>query len=76
MSITRGVLRSAAVDSSSLLLAAVGVAMFIEGTPYFVAPRGMRRFLALVQEMTDAGLRLSGLGMMATGLFLAWLAMR
>jgi len=64
------------VSISTLFFAALGVAMFIEGTPYFVAPQGMRRFLALVQEMSDSGLRWSGFALMAVGLIVAYLAMR
>lgn len=64
------------MDILTLFFAALGVAMFLEGTPYFVAPRGMRRFLALVQGMSDAGLRWSGLTLMATGLLVAYFATR
>ena len=60
----------------TLFFAALGVAMFLEGAPYFVAPRAMRRFLELVQGMSDAGLRWSGLALMTTGLLVAYVATR
>ena len=41
----------------TLFFAGLGLAMFIEGMPYFVSPRSMRRFLAMVQETSDGALR-------------------
>ena len=50
--------------------------MFIEGMPYFVSPRSMRRFLALVQETSDPALRIAGFVLMVTGLLVVFLATR
>ena len=50
--------------------------MFIEGMPYFVSPRSMRRFLALVQETSDPALRTAGFVLMVMGLVVVFFATR
>ena len=50
--------------------------MFIEGMPYFVSPRSMRRFLELVQETSDPALRTAGFALMVVGLIVVFLATR
>jgi uncharacterized protein YjeT (DUF2065 family) len=64
------------VEVWTLFFAGLGLAMFIEGMPYFVSPRSMRRFLALVQETSDPALRTAGFVMMVTGLVVVFLATR
>ncbi|ANM29025.1 hypothetical protein ABI59_04590 [Acidobacteria bacterium Mor1] len=59
----------------TLLLAALGLAMFLEGLPYFVSPAGVRRYLEEISGFRDAALRLMGLTLMAGGLGLAYLAL-
>jgi hypothetical protein len=64
------------VDVGSLLLLALGAALFFEGLPYFVSPQAVRRYLDLVSRMGDGVLRFVGFTMMAVGLALAWAATR
>ena len=65
-------LDSAAMDALTLFLSAVGLAIFIEGLPYFVSPPVVKRYLAQMQTLSDGTLRALGLVLMATGLFVAW----
>ena len=60
----------------STLLAGLGIALFLEGLPYFVSPPLMRRYLATMTTVGDGTLRAAGLLSMAGGLFVAWLATR
>lgn len=50
--------------------------MFLEGLPYFVSPAAVRRYLTVIAEMSDAGLRLAGLTLMTAGLLVAYFATR
>ncbi len=65
-------LASGAVDSWTLLVSALGVAIFLEGPPYFVAPSAMRRYLELPSRMSDGALRTLGFALMVAGLLLAY----
>ena len=60
----------------SLLFAAFGVAVFIEGLPYFISPTVVRRYMAMVGAMSDAALRGTGMLMMIVGLLLFYFATR
>lgn len=60
----------------SLVILALGMAIFLEGLPYFVAPNGVRRHLEVLLKMNDRALRLIGLSMMVAGLIVAYLATR
>ena len=64
------------MEVGSLLLLALGAALFFEGLPYFVSPLAVRRYLEVVGRMSDGVLRFLGLAMMAVGLALAWAATR
>ncbi|SHK76267.1 hypothetical protein SAMN02745216_04034 [Desulfatibacillum alkenivorans DSM 16219] len=55
------------------LLCVLGVAMFIEGVPWFANPDKYREFLLQLTEMPPANLRKMGLALMAGGLLLAYL---
>ena len=55
-----------------LLISALGVAIFLEGLPYFVAPSAMRRYLELLSRMSDRALRTLGLALMVAGLLVAY----
>ena len=68
----RGCATFGAVDPIDLLLPALGLALFLEGLPWFVSPTGVRKTLTLITTFGDTPLRLFGLVMMAAGLFLAW----
>jgi uncharacterized protein YjeT (DUF2065 family) len=64
------------VSKWTLFFAGIGVAMMIEGTPYFVAPNAMRRFLKTMEGMSDTALRWSGFVLIAGGLLVTFLATR
>jgi uncharacterized protein YjeT (DUF2065 family) len=59
-----------------LLLPALGLAMFLEGLPYFVSPRGVKKYVQLLSRMSDAALRAVGLTLMVMGLWVAYLFTR
>ena len=52
------------------------MAMFLEGLPYFLSPKGVRGAMRSLIEMGDGALRLVGLALMAVGLVVAYLATR
>jgi uncharacterized protein YjeT (DUF2065 family) len=60
------------VEIWQLLLPALGLAMFLEGLPYFVSPSAVRRFMRSLDSMSDGALRSLGLGLMLLGLALAF----
>ena len=64
------------MEPLTLFLSALGLAMFIEGLPYFVAPSGVKRWLAQAQTLGNGSLRLIGLSLMLAGLLVAWLSLR
>ncbi len=69
-------LASPVVGIGSLLLLALGAALFVEGLPYFVSPPAVRSYLERMARMSDAALRIVGLAMMAGGLAIVWAATR
>jgi uncharacterized protein YjeT (DUF2065 family) len=69
------VLASPDVDFWSLLLSAFGLAVFLEGLPYFISPTAVRRFLGQVSHLSDGALRTMGLALMAVGLLVAYLSL-
>ena len=60
----------------NLFFAALGLAMFLEGLPYFVSPPGVRRFVHFLDTTSDGVLRLMGFLLMCAGLVVAYLATR
>ena len=52
----------------NLFLAALGLALVIEGLPYFLAPDTVRRMAVRMQELPASTLRLIGLLSMVGGL--------
>ena len=63
------------MDTWSLILAALGIAMVMEGLPYFITPSGTRKYIRQLAELGNPALRLLGFLMMAGGLLVAWLAL-
>ena len=59
-----------------MLFLGLGMAVFLEGLPYFVSPPAMRRYMDVISSMTDRALRTIGLTMMIVGLAVAYLATR
>jgi uncharacterized protein YjeT (DUF2065 family) len=49
-------------------ITALGLALVIEGIPYFLFPSGLKRVLATMQEFPEHLLRLFGLVVMLVGL--------
>ena len=64
------------VTTFGIFLAALGLAMFLEGLPYFVSPTTVRRYLAQIQRLGDSTLRVMGFALMASGLLLAYFSLR
>jgi len=64
----------ACVNTWNMILAGIGVAMILEGLPYFVSPSGVRSYLARILTMPDATIRTVGFLLMAGGLVVAYLA--
>ncbi len=59
----------------TLFLAALGLAMFLEGLPYFVSPRGVRLYVEQLTRASDRTLRLMGLALMMLGLVVTYFAL-
>lgn len=59
-----------------LLLPALGLAIFLEGLPYFVSPPTVRRYLQQMQQMSDGSMRTIGFVLMAVGLAVAYVSTR
>ena len=59
----------------TLLFAGLGVAMFLEGLPYFIAPAAVRRYMQQVALMSDRALRGIGFGLIVAGLLVAYFAL-
>lgn len=68
-------LASGAVNPWTVLLTAVGLAVFLEGLPYFVSPNGVRRAMAQLASMSDRTLRTVGLALMLVGLALTYVSL-
>jgi len=60
------------VNFLSLFLTALGLAIFLEGLPYFISPNGLRAYVKRIEAMSDAGLRGIGLSMMILGLIVVY----
>jgi uncharacterized protein YjeT (DUF2065 family) len=57
-------------------LCVVGMVMVIEGLPYFAFPEKMKLLVAQVLAMPEKSLRIFGLVLMLTGVFLVALGKR
>ncbi len=55
------------------LVAAIGLAIAIEGALYALFPDGMKRVMAQVFEQPPANLRAAGLAAAAAGVIIVWL---
>ncbi len=56
------------------LAVAVGLVLVIEGAIYAAFPAGLKRLMAMAQEMPDQSLRTGGLVAATIGLAIVWLA--
>jgi uncharacterized protein YjeT (DUF2065 family) len=59
-----------------LILAALGLAIFLEGLPYLISPSGVRSYLRLLERMSDGSMRAIGLALIAAGLVVAYFSTR
>jgi uncharacterized protein YjeT (DUF2065 family) len=55
-----------------LFLCLVGLVLIVEGLPYFAFPDKMKRWIAMVQDLPNAHLRIVGFLAMAMGLLLTY----
>ena len=55
-----------------LLLCLLGLVLFVEGLPYFLSPRKMKKWMLAIQEIPDSNLRAMGLLAMALGLLISY----
>jgi len=55
-------------------LSVLGMALVLEGLPYFAFPEKVKEFLARVLHLSESKLRILGLGVIALGLFLLYVA--
>jgi len=55
-----------------LFLCLVGLVLIVEGLPYFAFPDKMKRWIAMVQDLPNAQLRIVGFLAMAMGLLLTY----
>lgn len=62
-------------DFLSWCLVGLGLVLVVEGLVYAIFPDGMKRVLAMAQEMPAPTLRLSGLVAAIAGLGLLWLVL-
>lgn len=58
----------------SEVLTAIGLVLAVEGVLYALAPGGLKRAMAAMQELPEDTLRMGGLAALAAGVFLVWLA--
>jgi len=57
-------------------LCVIGMVMIVEGLPYFAFPEKMKSWMVKVIEMHENTLRITGLLLMAMGIFLVFLGRR
>ncbi|MBF0625503.1 MAG: DUF2065 domain-containing protein [Magnetococcales bacterium] len=57
-------------------ITALGLVCILEGLPWFAVPDRMRAWMLRLGAMPPRLLRVTGLGLMLTGLWLVWLVRR
>jgi uncharacterized protein len=57
-------------------LSVIGFVLLIEGTPYFLFPEKLKRYLAQIVNISDGYLRVFGLVIMLAGLVVLYLSKR
>ena len=53
-------------------LTALGLALILEGMPYFIAPGSIKKTLEMIKEQPEKSLRLFGLMAMLSGVILLY----
>jgi len=61
------------IRGMKFLLVVLGVVLVFEGAPYFLSPESTKRVLREMLRMPGKSMRLMGLLLMFTGLFLVYL---
>lgn len=56
-----------------LFLCLIGLVLIVEGLPYFAFPEQMKRWMARIQDLPSAQLRVVGFLAMGTGLLLTYI---
>jgi uncharacterized protein YjeT (DUF2065 family) len=64
------------VEILKILVPALGLAMFLEGLPYFISPAALRSYMRQIETLGDAALRGIGFALMAGGLLVMYLSTR
>ena len=59
-----------------LFLLALGLAMILEGIPYFLSPDKVKQLIQLLPGLPDTALRFLGLGIIILGLTLLFVSHR
>ena len=57
-------------------LSVIGLVLIIEGSPYFLFPEKLKKFLEQILKVSDSYLRMVGLIIMLAGLIVLYLAKR
>ena len=57
-------------------LSVIALVFVIEGMPYFIAPSGVKKWLALIKELPEPAIRATGFFFMTTGLLILYVALR
>lgn len=57
----------------SLFLCALGLALFIEGIPYFIFPHKIKNFFLQIKDLPEQLLRVFGFIFMLSGLLIVYL---
>jgi len=55
-----------------LLFCLIGLVLFVEGLPYFIAPGKMKKWVLTVQKIPNSHLRTIGLIAMSLGLLITY----
>jgi uncharacterized protein YjeT (DUF2065 family) len=56
-----------------ILLTALALVLIMEGAAYALFPDGLKRMMAVVQEVPSSTLRALGMAVAVTGLIIVWL---
>ncbi len=56
-----------------LFLSALGLAMILEGLPYFIAPRHVQNFAKRLPEISSSTIRSLGIAIVGAGLLVIYL---
>jgi hypothetical protein len=55
------------------LVCLLGILLVVEGIPYFISPKGMKRLMEEIPKLADSTLRLAGFVAMILGVALVYM---